>query len=426
MTDAPRIEIELEDDTFLPQGDQTEVTPLFELSRLMVVGIDAGNGGKLVWRAQMTPNGQWGPGWTPISDAAYGKLAGGATTDGRVALVAQTADDRNVHFITEAATQDGGQRWAPPVDLGMPAGLAGFVRLAMARDAGGRVEIFGVDDSGGNVWWIYQNPPKIVDKTIQVVPPGQTEPITITVHEPEPPDEPWSDWMPLPGETVASLTVCNTADDRIQLFALGNDEKTRKLFTNAQKDLTTLQPDQWTGWQRLDSPAVGFGGSLPAAVLDRQGAINVFWVADLSAVAQRRQSTGDGSHWDPWSRPGMIGKPVFDVVAAIDGDNDIGLVAMDANRDVFGNLQTSAAFQQWNGWQMINVAPDFGEMRMDYNADGRLSLFLRGSGTEKIWVMSQVALNSTAWEAGWTELAAGGITHFTVVRDLTPPEPGGA
>lgn len=428
MTEAPRTEIELEDDAFLPDRAAVDVTPTFELSRLMVIGIDAGNGDKLVWRAQVAPNAPWGPGWTPINDNGYGKLAGGATTDGRVAVVAQTnGSPRTVHYITEAEPVDGQERWSAPVDLGLPQGLGGFVQFAMARDAGGRVEIFGVDDSGGNVWWIYQNPPKIVEKTIQVVPPGQTEPITITVYEPEPPDQPWSAWMPLAGSGANALTACNTADDRILLFALKKgDSPQQPLLTNAQKDLTTLQPDQWTGWQRIDTPAIGLPASVPTATLDTNGAVNVFAVADLAEVAQRRQSTGDGSHWDAWCRPGMIGQPVVGVVAALDGQNHIGLVAMDESRRLYGNLQTNADFQQWNTWQPINVAPDFGTLHMDYNADGRLSLFLLGGDSGKLWVLSQVALNSTAWDAGWTELAEGGLSHFTVVRDLTPPKAAGA
>ena len=423
MTDAQTIEINTDDDVFSPEPDTVTLTPFAELSRLMAIGLNVSDGNKLVWKAQTAPNMAWGPNWTPINNNAYGILGGGSTNDGRVAVVAQTEDCRAVHFITEDENNTGkDERWNPPVDLGMPDGLAGFVQLEMTRDAGGRVEIFGVDDSGGNVWWIYQNPPRIVEKTEQITPPGQTEPITVYVQVAEPPLKPWSKWMPLPGEHVSRITVANNADGRVILFATGQDPQARAVYRNEQRQPMTLQPDQWTGWKRMDDAASGTAGSQPVAVLDTQGAVNLFMIGNYAEVVQTYQASAGSEIWAPWSRPGMIGTSQVNAVAGIDGDGHISLLALDENLHLSANQQIDAERQQWNGWQRIAVAPDFGALELDYNADGRLTLFRGGGRSDSITILSQVRLDSTSWDAGWTTLAESGISRYAVVRDLTPPE----
>ncbi len=423
MTEAARTEIDIAEDVVFPAPDGEEGTPFSEFSRLMVVGISVKDNNNLVWKAQTSPNGPWGQDWHTINDQSYGVLGGGSTTDGRVAIVAQTENDRSVHYITENEKNIGQiQRWNPPFDLGMPEGLAGFIQLEMIRDAGGRVEIFGVDDSGGNVWWIYQNPPRIVDKTEQVVPPGQTEPITVHVKVEEPPLKPWSRWIPLAGETVSSISVASNADGRILLLATGQDPRARQLFRNEQQDVTTLEPTQWTGWIRMDDAASGSAGSIPVAVLDTQGSVNVFMIGQNTNVVQTFQSPPGSDTWAPWSIPGMIATVQINVISGIDGDGHLSLLSLDENLHLSANQQIDAASQQWNGWQGIGKAPDFGALAVDYNADGRLSFFRGGGRSNSVTFISQVALDSTSWDAGWTSLAADGISRYAVVRDLTPPK----
>ncbi|MEQ8827652.1 MAG: hypothetical protein RIC82_07745, partial [Parvibaculum sp.] len=89
MSDAVRTEIELEEGAFLPSGEPT-LTPFAEISRLMLLGIDANQGNKILWTAQTRPNGPWNKIYEPVNDNAYLVLGTGLTMDGRVAMAAVT------------------------------------------------------------------------------------------------------------------------------------------------------------------------------------------------------------------------------------------------------------------------------------------------------------------------------------------------
>ncbi|WP_349362433.1 MAG: hypothetical protein ABL307_08575 [Roseitalea porphyridii] len=423
MSSAERTEIALEDEAFLPDGetDETE-TPFAELSRLMVVAIDSGQDDKLVWTAQTGPNGPWSGTWATISDTAYLVMATGVTTDGRVAIAAQTATDPAVHYIDEAPQGPGGaERWNAPVDLGLPEGVDGLVQLVMTRDAGGRIEIFGVDGTDGTVWFIYQNPDRIVDKTEQIIPPGQSEPVTVHVKVPEPPEQPWSAWQALTGDGIGRLTIVNNADGRIMLVATGSNPDATPVYVNQQTQPVALTAAQWSGWTRIDDAASGTAGSQPAAVLDREGAVNIFMVGDLAQVVQIRQDPPGGKQWSAWARPGMTGTVMFNVTAAFDGNGLIVLAGIGEHGELFTNLQVDALRQQWLGWQQVGKVPGFGLLMMDYNADGRLALFQSDSRARSLSFVDQYTVDSTSWNAGFTQLAAEGIVTYGVVRDLTPP-----
>ncbi|MDF1606910.1 hypothetical protein PZ897_01835 [Hoeflea sp. YIM 152468] len=422
MSDAARTEIDLHEDAILP-ANNPEITPFAELSRLMVIGIDSNQENHLLWTAQTAPNGPWSGTWDTISTTPYIVLGTGCTLDGRVAMAAQTkSSPLAVHYIDEAPDQsDNVERWNAPVDLGMPDGLAGFVQLEMIRDADGRIEIFGIDGATGDIWWIFQNPPKIVDKTEQVTPPGSTTPITVHVQVAEPPDTPWSVWQQLAGAAASRITVTNNADGRILLVAMGQEPQSRSVYVNTQKMPVALAPAGWSGWTRIDDAMSGGAGSLPTAVLDRQGAVNIFMIGNLSQVVQIRQQPPGGDTWSNWVRPGMTGGMLFDVTSAIDGDGHISLMAVGEQAQLFYKQQTASLTQQWSGWEQVGKVEDFGTSMMDYNADGRLTYFQGMSKTNSLKIVSQFVIDSTSWDAGWTMLADNGIFTFGIVRDLTPP-----
>ncbi|RUY60667.1 hypothetical protein, partial [Mesorhizobium sp. M7A.F.Ca.CA.001.05.1.1] len=66
----------------------------FELSRLMVVGIDSAKG-QLIQKAQLSPNGPWPSAWSFIAPGAWVIMTAGLTRDGRVAVVAQPSGTTN-------------------------------------------------------------------------------------------------------------------------------------------------------------------------------------------------------------------------------------------------------------------------------------------------------------------------------------------
>jgi hypothetical protein len=399
-------------------------TPFAELSRLMLVGLD-GATDQIVWTAQTVPNGPWSGTLSAIDTGhSYGLLGAGSTLDGRVAMVAQTTGSpASVHFIAETAGQDaaGVQRWDPPQDLGMPDGVDTFRQLVMGRDAAGRVEVFGIESDPGVVWWCYQNPLATETRRETVTPPGTTEPIEVTVQVAVAPATRWSPWIALPAGDVARISLVNDASGRIMLVAVGRNEDATPVYVNAQTSLQALAAGDWSGWERVDDATSGTARSLPCGVLDTTGAVNLFMVSSNGGVVQLRQTLPDQPGWSEWSRPGIaISEPV-DVTAGFDGNGLIMLVAETADDGVWANLQVDVPQQLWHGWQKVATTTGPGPAAMDYNSDGRLSYFQENAQSGSVAMITQSALNSTTWSAGWTTIATSEIVSYGIVRDLTPP-----
>jgi hypothetical protein len=409
-----------------PSTAPTKEIPFFELSRLMVVAI--GSTSRLVYKAQTKPSGPWEANWSPIDTTqTYGWIAAGIAGDGRVAVVAQRAPGpAGVSYIIEAPDSLVVQRWDPPVDLGKPAGATNISWLTLIADAGGRVEVFaldniGTDPGGARIWWKYQNPNRIVQKQIQVTPPGQRTPITVTVEESVPPATPWSDWFPLPGGLV-TVQAKRNADGRIILFGVN---RSGHLYRNEQKVAQALQPSDWAGWVQMDDNVTG-PFRVFSATLDRLGAVNLFAINESGQVLHARQSPPCTPTWTGWTTPGFIREGVQSLAAGIDGDGDVVLAATDRSKFHNTSRQLSAEAQQWSGWIPFNISANPTQLALDYNADGRLSVFSHDLPASTppfggLLVASQMKLDSTEWELAWTQLAPNDIRQFAVVRDLTPP-----
>lgn len=182
-----------------------------------------------------------------------------------------------------------------------------------------------------------------------------------------------------------------------------------------------LPAGDWSGWERVDDATSGTARSLPCGVLDTTGAVNLFMVSSNGGVVQLRQTLPDQPGWSEWSRPGIaISEPV-DVTAGFDGNGLIMLVAETADDGVWANLQVDVPQQLWHGWQKIATTTGPGPAAMDYNSDGRLSYFQENAQSGSVAMITQSALNSTTWSAGWTTIATSEIVSYGIVRDLTPP-----
>jgi hypothetical protein len=394
----------------------------FELSRLMVVATDAN--GRLVYKAQTKPNGPWEPNWTPIDTSrTYGPLGAGLTGDGRVAAVAQPRSASNVIYIDEKQNTLN-EGWNAPFDLGSPPGVTGFTSLALTPDAEGRLEVFAVAvGTDRNIWWKYQNPNRIVQKTVKVTPPGTHKEITITVDEVAPPLTPWSNWLQIPGG-LQQIKALRNADGRVILFGINSDGH---LYRNEQKVAQALQPSDWAGWVKMDDPVTGaMLVNTMAPTLDAAGAVNLFALNQArQMVFHARQSPPCTATWTGWSTPGLIKGGVKALAAGIDGDDHLVVVATDNDNFHNMNWQHDVAAQQWSGWTAFSTG---GPTRpaLNYNADGRLTFFshlLTGMPPPNfggLFVISQMAFDSTEWELAWTQLADK-LDQYVVVRDLTPP-----
>jgi hypothetical protein len=393
----------------------------FELSRLMVIAVDTSTT-FLSYKAQTKPNGPWEANWTPIDKTkAYTLATSGLTRDGRVAVAAQVQGG-GIAYIDESTDGSGGvERWNAPDFLGSPGGNVNVVSLSMARDVDGRVEIFAVAANTGTIWWIYQNPDQIVEKEVTITPPGTTTPITVKVQERVPPDMPWSAWQQIPGGLV-SIKACRQGDGRIALFGINSNGS---LYRCVQNVAEALKVADWSQWVQIDD---GNTGKIlyMAPVVGPLGSLHLFAINASKQLIHTLQRPAASDTWTPWLRVGFS-RVGFNVVApGLDGNGHLMLVAADASNVISTNSQTDPAALAWTGWQDVANSGWPVQLALDYNADGRLSLFSHwllppGSGIGGLWVISQAAVDSTEWEYEWTQLAPSSIQQFSVVRDLTPP-----
>jgi hypothetical protein len=407
-----------------PRLRRPEGEALFELSRLMAVALDKSS--HLVYKAQTKPNGPWEGDWTTIDKSqTYTGMTAGIIGDGRVAAVARrTTQGNGLCYVVEAVDSAKVERWDPPVDLGLPPGVISFRNVAMKLDADSRLEIFAIDgvdadQGGGRIWWKYQNPSGIERKDVTVTPPGTRTPVTVAVDFVVRPKKPWSEWFALSG-ALMSLVPGRMNDGRLVLFGVN---KLGHLYRSEQRERRALQPGDWSTWVRMDE-AIGQIADVgrPVAVArDSAGVLNLFAVGRGNQVLHARQAKPNASNWTDWSTPGYLRQGVKSMAVGRDGAGRLVLVARDGtNLNV--NLQWSAKAQQWSGWNLLQETGPL-TLALDYNADGRLTLFGHRAPNGGLWYVSQMVRDSTEWELNWTQLAGDDrdLRDCVVVRDLTPP-----
>lgn len=390
----------------------------FELSRLMVVGIDSA-AGRLIQKGQVAPNGSWPSAWSPIAPGAWLIMTAGLTKDGRVAVVAQPTGTTNLSFITEDANQVGPvDKWNAPVSIGAPPGATSYQKLSMARDADGRIEIF-LTDNQGRIWWIYQNPDQIVQVQKTITPPGTKTPIVVTVDELRPPVQPWSAWIQLTGQLV-TITAIRQADGRIALFGINSG---LNLYRCQQAKAQAFKAADWTGWVQINTGQTG-GFTEMAPVIGPLGGTNLFALTQNGQVLHTRQQPAGSDTWTGWATTGYSRVPKYTLAAGIQGDGDIVLASSDQQRVHEFNAQWDATTQNWSGWRDFGVSLYSTRLSLNYNADGRLALFslmIMPNGTNALGTINQMAIDSSEWEYEWTTLAEDNLKQIVVVRDLTPP-----
>jgi hypothetical protein len=394
--------------------------PYFENSRLMAIAINATNS-NLIWRAQDKPNGQWVDDWAWVNNAnQYDVMVAGVARDGSVVVLGQAKPASAVHFYVEAPDSSGAAvKWLGPVDLGLPPGVPGFSQLVTTRGGDGKVNVFGLARDTGYVWWIYENPDRIVEETITVTPPGTDKPITITVPVSAPPLTPWSAWQQLAARKLEVMTAANNGDTTIALAGTAFDDATQHIFYTRQMTPAAQAPGDWIAW--VDMTQGHFDGSSPTLRLDPLGSLNVIGLGSGGEVVHTRQVPANSDSFAPWANPFQIGTAAVGIANGIDGDGHIVVVAEDGAKTVRVNTMADTETQQWSGWQILATVFQTGPMTLDYNADGRLTLFLREtSGPQRLLCKSQVAFNSSSWEASWTLLSRSALSRYGVVRDLTP------
>lgn len=415
----------IEEGAAMPAPDQQGSGPdaeFFERSRLMVVALFLdGPSGVLKTRAQSAPDGPWEADWRPVPGADGIKtMAAGRTTDGRVAMAGLTQGD--VLFIDEAGDGTGDADWNPPMSLGLPPGTVS--QLAMGLDIQGLETIIAVDDGVSAVWAKRRNPPRIVEKSEQVTPPGSDTPIDVIVRVKEPADPPWTDWTQI-GQGPLHVVAANAANGALALFGYENPGEGGVYGWMHQVVDPKTGAVSWSEYARF--PGTFEKGSYPAVGVDTDGALNVFVTNGDRRVWQTWQEPAGSDTWSPWVRPGLPPRTVGAVAVGIDGHGHLVVAAKaygaaGGGTDLYANYLQDAEHQVWRGWEAIATAvPPAGPVAMAYNADGRLTYFAHDGGSPgSILAIDQAAMDSTSWTAEWTLIGVG-MREFAVVRDLTPP-----
>jgi hypothetical protein len=357
----------------------------------MAIAINATNQ-NLIWRAQSKPNGPWVTDWQWINKTIqYDAMVAGMSREGRVIALGHARPTAAVHFYIQSFLDD---TWEGPVNLALPPGVPGFIQLTTARSLDGLINVFGIAKDTGIVWWIKQNP-----------------------EVPTPP-KPWGTWQQLGSTRLQVMTAANSGDGTIVLAGSAFTDATVHVFYKRETTPNAKTPLDWIPWMdmtqgHLDagSPALRLGGNI----------LNIFAIGDGSDVLQTRQLPANSNSFTPWAFPAKVGQTIAQIATGIDGDGHIVIAAQDQAGNIYINYLRDAPTQQWSGWQQIANRLYGGPMTLDYNADGRLTLFMReATGDFRLWCTSQIAINSTAWEAIWTVLSVSAISRYGIARDLTP------
>jgi len=400
----------------------------FAATKIFIAAINVGH--QLTYCRQSDPNSRSYSDWQTMGQETYYYPLDCATTlAGDVAIVAISVESGHVQYFVETPNKtDGDPEWLPPEDLGAPDGvdLAGASAIQLAQDFNGRDCVFVSFENAETkgVYWIYRNPPKIVEKTIEITPPGSDKPIKVTVKESEPANPPWSDWESLTGSLKSGLKtmqVTNNADGRLAI--IGNPENS-PTYVLQQTSENPYAPDKWGDWVVPGGNSVATTPQLTKAILDNSGRISIF--GNFAGTLKRvRQTTACGDSWDDWSIPGLIESPLGDFGLSIDGDGCLYVAGLNepegsASVKLFTNRESDSMQASWTGWEWSAMTPSGTAIEMSYSADGTISaLVLDTSSGGDILVFDQVGTNASEWYAEPTNI--GGHVHsFALTRDMTP------
>jgi len=204
-----------------------------------------------VWHEYQTAvNGSWSSWFDLSGEHIKGGMVGIGNLDGRLEVFGQGTSNGHVWHNYQTTAGGGWNGWA---DMGSSSsGLN--PRLAIARNANGMLEIFGVD-SGGNVWHNYQIPgtggawngfigfggqsgikPGFIvgcnhDGRLEMFGVGSNG-NTYHVWQDQPGSR-WHSWSNLGGNSDPNLMIGNNANGELQLFAIGGGNSVYTIYQNS-------------------------------------------------------------------------------------------------------------------------------------------------------------------------------------------------
>jgi hypothetical protein len=372
--------------------------------------------GELQYKDQTTENGPFDATFTRLTEATYrtGHLNASVTQDGYVALLAQDAQSGNLTYIHESRDENATNRFAGAVDLGRPDSVDDLVDTALINGLTGRQNVFLTSAAAGNaIWWKYQNPNRIVQETISVVPPGTETPIEITVPVEVPPDKPWSDWQQIPGG-ICTLTPVQNADGRIILTGINAEGVP---YLNIQTSDRPSLPEHWQGWQDISGGLTGF--QQLAACIDGNALVHLF-ASIGSKIYLKVQTHVSSDTFTDWGLFASFSEPVHSMTVGVSANDGLYLAAQvgsGADSPVYGAYQTGGADNNWSSPRIIAHVANDSTLVLQPNANTNLSMFALEESSGNASYLNQLSLH--CWSAVWQPLG-GALASIALTQDITP------
>jgi ligand-binding sensor domain-containing protein/signal transduction histidine kinase len=292
-------------------------------------------------------------------------------------------------------------------------------RLAVTRDANGRLELFKVDADGalrycwqrqpGGDWsswsslggsWL----PGLAAATnvrgdIEVFAVDRTDHSLSHIQQRRETHD-WSGWTVVGGPLVPPATVGENTDGRLEICAVDTNGVLKHAFQ-------TEPGGSWSAWE-------DFGGPLYPGLLlvrRRDGAMELFGVdAGSNHLLHRGQrEAGTSRAWLPWADLGGTIGPGIAAGKASDGCLQIFAVGS-TNSRVYRLVQESPGDSaRWLSWEDFSERTKSailfqGGLAAAENADGRIEVFGVRKGEDEVWHSWQSKLAGGAWTA-WSSLS---------------------
>ena len=212
-----------------------------------------------------------------------------------------------------------------------------FPGLAVVQDHGGKMEVFGVDRSTGNM------------EQIQQLADNGTD---------------WSSWRNFGGRFAGPVTAEKDADGLIEVFAVDSN-------THEVEHMEELTNGDWSSWKSLG----GFLEPNLVAATNSDGRLELFGTAPDGALLHCWQLHANASNdWSGWSSLGGTISPGFAVAQNMADELEVFAVNL-LNGGVERICQTNASGStNWTAWQDFGLTARPG-LATGRSADRRIEVF---------------------------------------------------
>ncbi|MFF0266696.1 tectonin domain-containing protein [Kribbella sp. NPDC004536] len=211
----------------------------------------------------------------------------------------------------------------------------------------------------------------------------------------------WSGWETVSQVQMRSVAAETNAGGRIELFGVnggGRVFSTKQLAPNS---------NMWETATEMLYP--GAPAQSIAVAPNGDGRLVLFITIDQGYVLRRSEISPGSDTWGAWELAGQPGQPlnIRSVAAGANADGRVELFGLDDLGRILHMSQTAANTNNWSGWSLMDGT--LTSIAVARGADGRLNLF----GTNSQYLVfqeSQTAPNSSSW-SGWVDFGQGGLLN---------------